>query len=81
MRNTLDWPDLWGPYLQLKRDNAGRWAPGDATPDTVARYCYQYRSPSRAWPHSYAKPLLTRKFARYLCENDVDLARKLQLID
>ncbi|RZO83001.1 MAG: hypothetical protein EVA65_15780 [Oceanococcus sp.] len=74
-RKALSWPDLWQHGL-AKRDNGGRWYP--AHPTTEA-YIDQggYRSPSRAYPNSYASPLLTLKFAKWLCENDRVLAARL----
>jgi len=77
---TLSWRDLW-IHLGLIKDNAGRWYPGDDTPQPIAEYCYQYRSPSRAWPLSYAKPLLTTKFAKWLTRELPELAIKLGVAD
>lgn len=73
---VLDWPHLWG-NLGLTRDNGGRWHAGKNSPLYVQEYCAQFREPSRAWPMSHAKPLLTAKFAKYLTERDPALAVKL----
>lgn len=74
--NTLQWPDLWN-HLGMERDKAGRWYPGEDTPEWVEEYLSGYRSPSRAYPHSYAKPLLTKKFAKVLAEKDPQLAEEI----
>jgi hypothetical protein len=58
---TLTWPDL---FTMMDRDNGNRWY---AKPDSPAeQYINEngYRTPSRAWPHSHSKPLLTRKFTK-----------------
>lgn len=75
---TLDWSDVWGD-LGLSRDNGGRWYAGNSCPDYVIEYCAQFLTPSRAWPPSRAKPLLTQKFAKLLCEKDPELAIKLKI--
>ena len=74
----LDWPDLWNA-LGLTRDKGGRWYAGEESPEYVRAYCSHYRTPSRAWPFSHAKPLLTQKFAKKLVENDPALAVKLRV--
>jgi len=56
-----------------KQDSAGRWYPAD----DVAEYFSAIRSPSRAWPHSYAKAAQTVKFATWLIANRPDLAAQL----
>ena len=65
-KKTLDWTDL---YAMGRIDNAKRFYPISDTP--AAQYINQnrYRSPSRAYPNSYAKPLLTLKFAKWLKSN------------
>lgn len=73
---TLKWPNLWND-LGLTRDNGGRWYAGKESPAWIREYCEQFRTPSRAYPHSHSKPLLTQKFARLLCEKDPELAVKL----
>jgi len=78
--NTLDWPNLWKD-LGMTKDKGGRFFPSEDTPEWVHDYCTQFRSPSRAWPYSYAKPLLTKKFAKLLCEKDPQLAIKLGVGD
>lgn len=79
MNNTitmrqLEWRDL---YKLGKRDNANRWYPKD---ETVKRYidANDYRSPSRAWPYSYAKPLLTKKFAKWATANAPEFAKRFK---
>lgn len=69
----LEWPDLWDE-LGMHRDNGGRWYPGNDSPEYVHEYLSEYRSPSRAYPKSYAGALLTIKFAKKLCELDPALA-------
>lgn len=75
----LTWPDLWN-LLKFKKDKGGRWYPSGDTPEIICKYCYNYRAPSSGWPNSYATPLLTKKFVKYLAENDPELAVKYQLI-
>jgi len=72
----LDWEDLW-THLGMNRDNGGRWYPGNDTPESVKEYLTGYRSPSRAWPNSYATPLLTKKFCKYLAEKEPQLFAKI----
>lgn len=40
----------------------------------------RYRNPSRQWPHSHSKPLLTKKFAAWLIVNDPELTKELKII-
>lgn len=68
-KKSLDWKDL----RQLgKTDNGNRWYPYD----DIAEYFSGIRSPSRAWPHSYAKAAMTQKFAKWLIANHQDLAAR-----
>lgn len=62
----LEWTDLWTLGTS---DNAKRWYPRTE----IERYFRSYRSPSRAWPWSYAKAALTAKFLLWLKENEPDL--------
>lgn len=75
-KSTLEWKNLWTD-LGLEKDSGGRWYAGSNSPEWVQEYCEQFRTPSRAWPHSHSKPLLTQKFAKLLCEKDPELAVKL----
>ena len=68
--NTLTWTTI---RALGKTDNANRWRP---VPD-VAEYFATIRSPSRAWPHSYAKAAQTQKFAKWLVTNRPALAKQL----
>jgi hypothetical protein len=68
--NKLGWNDI---KLIGRTDNAGRWYPSTE----VVEYFYHIRSPSRAWPHSYAKAAQTKKFAQWLFDNKPELATKL----
>ena len=72
---TLTWQDLRGLGT---RDKAGRF---DATDAAAIEYINAngYRTPSRAWPYSHAKPLLTRKFAKWLMANYPAKAAELKL--
>jgi len=70
----LDWQLI---RLIGKSDNANRWYPSE----NVAEYFYSIRSPSRAWPHSYAKAAQTVKFAKWLTENRPVIAQKLGVIE
>lgn len=60
--SKLTWSDL---RKLGRQDNAGRWYPCDE----IREYFVGYRSPSRAWPNSYAKAALTLKFYKWLKEN------------
>jgi hypothetical protein len=72
MKRHLEWSDI----RQLGRsDNAGRWYPRQ----DIAEYFGSIRSPSRAWPWSYAKAAQTLKFARWLRERHPDVARSVGL--
>ena len=64
----LEWKDL---FELMVRDNGGRWY---AEHPVCVEYCAQYRTPSRAWPHSHSKPLLTAKFAKWAEENHPEFA-------
>lgn len=63
----LDWQDIRsiGSY-----DKAGRWYPYKE----FAPYFEPLRSPSRAFPYSYAKAAQTYKFFAYLLNNHPETA-------
>jgi hypothetical protein len=69
MRN-LTWNDLNKIGTQ---DNSGRWYPIEE----VREYFDKYRAPSRAFPFSYAKAAMTKKFAKWCEENRPDFAQKI----
>ena len=71
---TLDWKDV---YKLGKTDNAKRWYPHEE----VASYFSDIRSPSRAWPWSYAKAAQSQKFAKWLLVNRPDVAKRFGLIN
>ncbi len=75
-QSKLEWSDLW-TYFGMSKDNGGRWFPTDETPDYVHEFLEDYRTPSRHWPYSYAKAMLTQKFAKLVIEKDPELAIKL----
>lgn len=75
-KSTLGWKNLWTDF-SMSKDNGGRWHPSDNTQEYVKEYLKGHRSPSRAWPNSYAKPLLTQKFAKLVVEKEPELAVKL----
>ena len=77
---SLEWPQLW-EKLNMKKDSAGRWEYTSKTPFKVRKYLNSYRSPSRAYPLSYAKALLTIKFAKWLCEEMPGLAVSLNVAE
>ena len=70
----LDWQSI---RLIGKSDNANRWYPCD----DIAEYFSAIRSPSRAWPYSYAKAAQTAKFAKWLMENRPVIAKQLGVIE
>ena len=72
-KSKLDWSNIWND-LGMQKDNGGRWYPGEDTPKWIKEYLDDYRVPSRAHPYSYAKALLTCKFAKLLAEKDPALA-------
>jgi len=65
----LNWTDIRriGKY-----DGANRWYPDSE----IAEYFASIRTPSRAWPHSYAKAAQTAKFAKWLMANRPEIAAK-----
>ena len=76
VKQTLTYNDV---YLMTTRDNGGRY---HARPDTPAAEYIQengYRTPSRAWPYSHSKPLLTKKFANWLKAKYPDIAKEFNL--
>jgi len=70
--NTLNWQNL---RALGRTDNANRWMP---RPD-IAEYFSAIRSPSRAWPHSYAKAAQTQKFAKWLLANRPEVAAQFKI--
>ena len=75
-KSTLSFPDLWNE-MGMEKDKGGRWESGENTPDWAREYLKGYRTPSRSWPMSHAKALLSQKFAKLLTEKDPKLAIKL----
>ena len=73
---TLSFPDLWN-HFEMKKDKGDRWEASSETPEYVKEYLSNYRTPSRAWPLSHAKAMLSQKFAKLVVENDPELAVKL----
>lgn len=71
MKERLDWVDI---RSLGKSDSAGRWYPYS----DISEYFNHIRSPSRAWPWSYAKAAQTKKFAKWLCANHPDIASKFK---
>jgi hypothetical protein len=71
---TLNWTTIRAIGAS---DNANRWHPSA----DVAEYFRPLRSPSRAWPHSYAKAAQTAKFAKWLIENRPELAKQLEIAE
>jgi hypothetical protein len=72
MKN-LNWQDI---RAIGKTDNAGRWYPCE----DIVEYFATIRSPSRAWPHSYARAAQTVKFARWLIVNRPAIAERLNIL-
>jgi hypothetical protein len=72
MKN-LNWQDI---RAIGKTDGAGRWYPCE----DIVEYFATIRSPSRAWPHSYAKAAQTVKFARWLIVNRPAIAERLNIL-
>lgn len=72
-KSTLSFPDLW-KHFGMSKDNGGRWETTANTPEWAIEYLAGYRTPSRAWPNSYATAMLSQKFAKLVVENDPKLA-------
>ena len=70
---TLDWKSI---RAIGRTDNAGRWYPCE----DIVEYFATIRSPSRAWPHSYARAAQTAKFARWLIVNRPTIAERLNIL-
>lgn len=70
---TLDWVTIRSIGSS---DNANRWYPNSE----VSEYFTHLRSPSRAFPHSYARSAQTVKFAKWLIVNKPVIAQKLGII-
>ena len=75
-KKTLKWRDL---FKIMDRDNAGRWySDNDAADEYID--LKKYRWPSRNWPYSHARALMTQKFAKWLVENHPAEALALGLL-
>jgi hypothetical protein len=69
MKTTLNWQDL----RSLGTTGAGGgWHPDE----DIAGYFKNLRTPSRAWPHSYARAAQTYKFRDWLLQNKPEIARR-----
>ena len=66
---TLNWESI---RFFGETDSAGRWYPDS----DIAEYFSTIRSPSRAWPHSYARAAQTSTCARWLAENRPEQAAR-----
>ena len=69
----LDWSQI---YKIGRSDNGNRWHPNPE----IAEYFLAIRSPSRTWPHSYAKAAQTAKFAKWLIEKHPKIAEKVGIL-
>jgi len=78
--STLVWKDIW-THFGMNRDNGGRYFPGEKTQDYVCEYLGHIRTPSRSWPNSYAKAMLTQKFAKLVVKHEPALALKLGIAE
>ena len=72
---TLGWTEL---RTLGTTDNGNRWYPRKGL--DLEPYFNGYRSPSRAWPNSYAKAAQTQKFARWLRDNRPELAARVGIV-
>jgi hypothetical protein len=58
-------------------DNANRfYAENEVTLEYIETN--GYRRPSRSWPYSHAKPLMTRKFAKWCEANHPEFASRFK---
>ena len=71
-RATLSWGAL--PALGMCRRRGDCVEATASTPVYVALYLANIRNPSRRWPWSHAKALLTQRFARVVVEHDPEFA-------
>lgn len=76
-KRSLEWKDI---FTIMHRDRSGRWWPYTNLP--AATYIEEgfYRTPSCKWPRSYARALMTQKFAKWLVENHPSEALALGLL-
>ena len=73
---------IWKVLGLVRCHASGRWDyEQGVTKPVVIDYLQAggYRRPSRAYPMSYFTALLTAKFAKYLIENDPELAKRCGL--
>jgi len=75
-KDALTWTDL---FTMMSQDSGGRWYALPGTPAEAYIRANGYRSPSRAYPHSHAKVLLTKKFAKWLAAKHPETAAKYHL--
>jgi hypothetical protein len=69
VKTALNWQDL----RSLGTTGAGGgWHPNE----DIAEYFKNLRTPSRAWPHSYARAAQTYKFKDWLLQNKPEIAQR-----
>ncbi len=72
-KSNLDWRDI----NKIGKSRGGKkWFPHGQ----FEHYFAGYRAPSRKWPYSYLRAALTKKFARWLIQNDPTTAVSCGLI-
>lgn len=76
MKTRLDWEDI---HRLGRCDKGNRWFPRHEYWKDLEGYLWAYRSPSRNWPWSYAKALMTYKAAEWILENRPGIAKMLGL--
>ena len=74
-KSSLGWKHL--SELGMYRTRGDCIEPSLQTPTYVTDYLSNIRSPSRKWPHSYAKALQTQKFAQVMVDHDPALSVRL----
>ncbi len=67
---TIHTPNNWNDIHKKlgATDRGGRWFPHPGSLEEKYVHENRYRYPSRAYPWSYAKPLMTAKFQKWLAK-------------
>jgi hypothetical protein len=72
-KSVLNWDDLH--KLGMRKGSSKAWYPDES----IAEYFINIRTPSNAWPHSYARAAQTYKFRDWLLEKRPEIAKSMGL--